>query len=207
MDRLKDQWWQSPLFRVDAAGVSVLLLASGLAYALAVYPYVQRSERAEALRLELEQARDSMEKARESQKAADLRLAELLGKKSAAPLVLEPVSRLNDRMTRLAELARSPAAGLKLQETAASAPNADVRCTTVPLKLTGSGTYVGVSAFLAQLHQEFRDLRVMSLKVSGNPGKDDVTAVFSVELVWYAAPEVRADIDSGKDRAGVSAEK
>lgn len=208
--RANPPWWRSPLVRIDAAGASVLLLASGLAYAFGINPYLRRSEGVAVLRAELEQTRESIDSARAALKASEEKRAGLEGRRSSAPLVLSPVSQLNERMTRLAEIARSPVARLKLQETVASVPKPEARYTTVPVRLSGSGSYVGFSGFLSQLHEQFRDMRVTSMKIADNPGAPGSPAVFSVELVWYAAPrsaESRAARDGERDRAGASAEK
>jgi Tfp pilus assembly protein PilO len=175
---------KSPEFRVDAAGISVLLALGAACWALNVTPFLQRHERTDLLREEGERARVSLDRAEQELRKIGAQASEVAAQARARPLVLEPVGQINQRMTRLSELARAPGVGLVITETSAGEAVRSPRYASVPIKIAGTGTYLGVRAWLERLASEQRDMGVKALRVTA---MDKGQASFSVELLWYAS--------------------
>ncbi len=95
---------------------------------------------------------------------------------------------LNNRLARVAALATGR--GLDIADIRPGAASFGSHCTTVPISLTGSGSFDNCVRYLHQLREQFRDTAVISVKLNGNPEDALAPASFQLELRWYADPEL-----------------
>ena len=61
---------------------------------------------------------------------------------------------------------------------------------TIPINVSGTGSYSDCAAFLHEVHDRLHDVRVTTFELSGNPSSP---GQFQFDLVWYAAPIARPD--------------
>jgi Tfp pilus assembly protein PilO len=102
-------------------------------------------------------------------------------------LRLEPVSRVNQRLSALTELATREC-GLIIDEMRPGTIAEGADYTTVPILIAGSGTYPKCARFLHRLRQAFPDTSVRSFETTNNSASpDSPAATFQFELTWHAA--------------------
>ena len=102
------------------------------------------------------------------------------------PLQLERVDRLNHRLGRLTDLADR--AGLAIDSIEPGEPVASDYYVTVPIAVSGRGSYDAARAFLNALHSQVVDLSVAGMNLSGAATGAETEPTFSFELRWYASP-------------------
>ena len=103
-------------------------------------------------------------------------------------LSLQGVKHLNRRLALIVDSA--VASDIVLNETRSGTITDGQMYQTVPISLTGTGTYPGFAAYLRRLHERLPDTCVVSFELSGNPGREDTPGRFRYDLLWYAAPAV-----------------
>lgn len=103
-------------------------------------------------------------------------------------LSLQGIGHLNRRLALIVDSA--VASDIILNETRSGTITAGQMYQTVPISLTGSGSYPGFAAYLRRLHERLPDTCVVSFELSGNPGRQDTPGRFRYDLLWYAAPAV-----------------
>jgi Tfp pilus assembly protein PilO len=177
--------------RLDAAGAAIAVAMTAAFYTLGVEPL--RSARAanDAARQGVAAAQSTLDRARTELRDLERRLAEVRRAMAAAPLRLESTARMNTRVAEFNTLAS--ARGLELDEVRPGAPSAGPWFTEVPIRIAGSGPYASCLFFLHALAVQFPDTGVASIELRGDPTTDDTPAIFTFDLVWYAAPRVSAD--------------
>lgn len=172
-------WW------IDAAGLAACLVVSIASYALGVAPLVQRSA---DLRDAIQQHR------RQEQVMADMtqsldqlkhRLEQNQDALNEAVFELQPISRLNQYLARLTDLAKQN--GLSLHEIKSGQPIAFKHYRSIPIDLSGTGTYQDSVRFLHNLNKNFLDIRVSALNLSVLTHSPTPRARIDMSLVWHAA--------------------
>lgn len=179
------------LWRVYGTAVAVCAGLSVAAYLFGVQPALATHDADQAYAAELQSRRD---------KTADL-VAELATTRrnldrtraqvEALPLRLEPASTMNQRLARLADLAS--AVGLTINEVQPGAPIDAAPYQSVPLRISGNGTYPACARFLHRLRDKFPDTAVRSFEAANpSPTRDNTAGTFRLELTWYTAPEKKS---------------
>lgn len=187
-----------PVWGVDSVAIIACAAIGAAAYFSVVEP---RRAAAAAVESADQQAQELEATLRQThaQAAARQRRTQRLSDQLRSAVVLEPVSRLNDRLTRVAVLAEkvsatprdgAPPLLLKVDQVSPLAPVKTERFYTVPIRVAGTATYASASELIARLHQAFPDIQIVGLKLTviesgeeagtraaaGNPkesGKDD----------------------------------
>ena len=185
MNPLRNKTWAYAGWKVDAAGLGACLVISIASYALGVAPLIQRSA----------EIRDSIqERQREEQTKADLarshnqlkqRLGQVQKELAEAAIQLQPMSRLNEYLAQLTNLATQN--GLSLHEIKPGQPVSLKHYRSIPIHLSGTGTYQDSVLFLNSLNKKFPDIRVftLNLNVLTHPGKPQ--AKVNMGLIWHTA--------------------
>jgi len=174
------------LAMIDAAGVAVCLALSAAVYAVAVRPVLD--ERA-ARRQQAVELREREQKASElGATLANRRqtLAQTEQQVATRSLKLHPLAQLNRRLADLTQM--SDACELSLDQVEPGTQEPGTHYVSVPIRVTGRGTYTSTTQFLARLHERWPDLAVASLDLSGNPRMAQDQPRFTIQLLWYAAP-------------------
>ena len=103
-------------------------------------------------------------------------------------LSLQGTGHLNRRLALIVDSA--VASDIILNETRTGTITAGQIYQTVPISLTGTGSYPGFAAYLRRLHERLPDTCVVSFELSGNSGRQESPSRFRFDLLWYAAPAV-----------------
>jgi Tfp pilus assembly protein PilO len=172
---------------IDGAGIVVLIGLFVLFYFAALKPLLERRKMEQVQQQELELHRTKADISAQALQTASDHLKTIKALISDSPQKLEAVKALNDRLARIAALAT--ARGLDIADIRPGDVAVAVHYTTVPISLTGTGSFPNCVRYMHELHQQFSDTTVTSMRLTGNP--DDLTAsgTFQLELRWYAAPE------------------
>lgn len=182
---------RTPAWSIDAGGAALALVLGVAVYGLVIGPSLDRLRTSDMHRAEAARLRGALETTLGAKRALEGRIDDAERALQRSDVRLEGPEQVNRRIARLTEL--SEASGLKLREVAPQEPVRIPRALTVPIRLTGTGTYAACARFLAELHATHRDVAVVSGEVAGNPAHPDEPAAFRFELAWYAAqPEPSA---------------
>ncbi len=195
-----------PTLRVDALGSLAAIALTAGAAALAIgprilFPAPSRAQQQTELNARLKRSLDIDRQTDLAQRT----LTDLKSQETTA-VTLKPASTMNQRLGDIATLAEplgisitklipgpaSAAPPPPAPAPSAGSPAAPPLTTIVAIKLTGTGTYPAISGFLHALHDEFRDTALSSLKLSTNlepHQSENLSATFSIDLAWYAAPD------------------
>lgn len=170
---------------VDGAGVVVAIVLSGLFYFMGLKPLLDRqhTEILQDRQLEIQRAKN--DQGERSLQTLREHLALVQAEIADSPQKLEPLHALNDRLARITALAA--VRGLDIADIRPGAATTSLHYKTVPILLTGSGSYVNCVRYLHQLHEQFTDTTVTSLRMTGTPEDRDTAPSFQFELRWYAA--------------------
>ena len=174
------------LWPIDAVGVMICLLAATLIYLLAIAPLIRRNAQYMAQQQHLEQQRS--ESAKLIVLLADLRsqIEKVHRQLQAVPLRLESASTINKRLARLTDLAHE--CKLKINRIEPGNMVRGARYGTVPIILTGTGTYRSCTHFIHKLHERFGDTGIKSFDLTGSPGSSSPAVRCEFRLAWHTAP-------------------
>jgi|ERR1044071_3038861 Tfp pilus assembly protein PilO len=173
-------------WQIDAAGVALCLGLAGVWYLAGVQPLSAARASREVLQGELNER--------------ELRAGELddecLHKKGQAEnlrqqiesgkVVLAPVDKLNGHIAELNGLAAGH--NLRIDIVKPSQPVVLPRYTTVPIRISGSGSFADAARFLHALHEGHRDTGLVGMELHAEPEAPDKEPYFAFNLVWYAEP-------------------
>lgn len=170
--------------QVHMFGVALTGLIGVAGYLLTIEPALDERDAAMRRSAELANAdRDALvaeANLRVSRRELEQRRARL----ESLAIRLEPVSRTNDRMVRLTQLAEQ--SGLVVSTIEPSSPSAQGKHLLVPVKLVGTGSFKHAHEFLAQIKQQFPDTRVDGLQITAAAAAD-VPGQIQLECTWFAA--------------------
>ncbi len=177
--------------KLHVSGVAAALALTALCYFAGVAPIKSRRAAECTGRDRLGAADRDAAAARAELAGARQHLDSLRRKIAASPLSLDRLDRMNARMADLNRLAGEN--GLEIDEIRPGSADAGPWFTRVPLRIAGNGPYRACMLFLHRLHREFPDMGAAALNVRGDPSTNDTPALFTFDLVWYAAPGATAD--------------
>jgi Tfp pilus assembly protein PilO len=179
---------------IDGAGIVVLIGLFVLFYFAAFKPLLERQRMEQVQQQELELQRTRADLSAQALQTASEHLKTIKAAISDSPQKLEPAKALNDRLARIAALAT--ARGLDIVDIRPGEVAAAVHYTTVPISLVGTGGFPNCVRYMHEMHQQFSDTTVTSMRLSGNPDDASASGTFQFELRWYAAPERGAALSS-----------
>jgi len=106
----------------------------------------------------------------------------------ASHVILQSSNQLNARLSEILESAGR--AALSVNEMTSGEIAEGDYFTSVPLMLSGRGTYPDCGRFLHELASAMPDVRVTAFELVSNSASGDATCNFLFDLQWYAAPLV-----------------
>jgi len=173
---------------IDGGGIVAIIVLSAIFYFAALDPVMQRREAAEAQqRMLVAQAQKAADAAIALHTAQD-RLAEVQQAIAQSPQKLEPLRALNNRLAGIT--AAATARQLDIADIRPGAATAGAHYTTVPIAISGSGSFANCVRYLHDLHRSFGDTAVIGVRLMSN-GQDapatSATLTFHLDLRWYAA--------------------
>jgi len=185
MNPLRNTTGSYARWRIDAAGLAVCLVISIAFYALGVAPLIQRSadiqdsieeqQRQEQVKIDLARSHNQLKQ----------RLGQAQKELNEAAIQLQPISRLNEYLAQLTNLATK--SGLSLYEIKSSKPVTLKHYRSIPIRLSGTGTYQDSVSFLHSLNREFPDIRVSALNLSVSAYSEKPEPKVNMSLVWHTA--------------------
>jgi len=170
-------------WRMDSIGVAVFVALTGLAYVLQFEPAMRDRE---ALRLGTETLADKREQIGKLQSTMHNMNGQIASLQTAldSELKLLPPSQINDRLSSVSTLAADH--GLIVEAIEPGETSSAQRFSTIPIRITGRGTYPQLAKFIHALRSELPDISVTDISISG--GGTGVAATVSLNLLWYAGP-------------------
>ena len=207
-----------PVWTIDVLAVVACAGAAFAAYAAVVRPRAAAAGAAALLAGQADEQEAALRQ-REAQLSSAQSREQHLKTLDVAAVKLQPPGRVNERLTRLADLAErvaadaTPKGSLRIDQVTPLTAVRAARFYNVPIRLAGTATYSAATEFLHRLHAEFPDIAVAGLVINAGENaveaarptadkkgerKAPVTAVnatFSVDLVWYAALEGLSDAE------------
>lgn len=170
---------------IDAAGIGAILAISFAGYWVGVRPAMKRTE-------EIKSAFNSLaSREREAREAEAARLdveRELAAATAslASAVRLVPVSKMNERLAALADAAKRN--DIAVSQLTPGAPVIGPKYVSVPVKLSGSCSYLGLTDLLRQIRRDMPDTAVSTIAIAVDPSGKEATSAYSIDLVWFAAP-------------------
>ncbi len=188
----------SPTFRVDAAGVAMALTLTCACAAALCWPMVLArggTESGPDIALALEsQARAEEAMLRQSREAL-----ESLQERAAQSVTLQPAGQINSRLVAIAEIADR--CGVTVTLLTPQKPRPHAKAVVIPIKVGGTGNYLGITRFVGALHDSLRDTAVVSMTLGGQGPDRTQPASYTLDLAWYAAPAGSAGKPSVSNRS------
>jgi len=173
---------------VDLAGIAVILLLTGAVAAGAVVPVMSARASHRHLQDQLDTGRATARHLREQRADLEFNLNRLEEDLRSTRVEVEPVARLNSRLSRLTESASKRK--LALDRVAPEAPQKAPKATLVPIKIEGRGAFLASRDWIADLRAEFPDVAIAGFQIARDKSATAESASFSFDLVWYAAPSL-----------------
>ena len=183
---MKAVWTRWEFRRIDAAGVALCAVGALLFYWASLRPVLHQRGSFAAQENYLNEQRRKIGEFGERVAAIRARFDEVNAALSENPIQLEQTDRVNNRIARLTDM--GVASGLKIDEVWSGKITYGPQRASVPIHLSGGGTYRAWTAFMHQLRERFPDTAVDSFELKGNPGAQAAPAQFQISLIWWAAP-------------------
>jgi Tfp pilus assembly protein PilO len=122
-------------------------------------------------------------------------LAEVEQRLADCPLRLESFGQINFRVARINQMACD--GGLLVEEVELGAAGDSDRYRTVPIRVSGRGSFDKLVRVLRDLREQFADTAIASIEIRGDGGRTDLQPTFEIQLVWYASPKGSAGLEVG----------
>ena len=176
-------------WRIYLGGAVVCAGLSAGAYAVGVRPAARRHAADVARQAELRAARQKASNLAGQLNTARAELARVNDAIASGSLRLQPVTEINQRLSRLTQLAESiRPVKLTIDEMRPGTVSEGPDYKTVPILIAGNGTYPACATFLHELRKSFPDMAVISFDTTSNGASpDSPAATFQFELAWHAS--------------------
>ncbi|MBL8885735.1 MAG: hypothetical protein JNK16_03670 [Phycisphaerales bacterium] len=171
---------------VDLAGVAIMLGLTAVVATGAIVPVISARAAHRQLQEQLDSDRAAIRQLREKRADLEFNLNRLDADLKATRVEVEPVARLNARLSRLTESASKRK--LALDRVAPEPPQRATKATLVPIKIEGRGAFLSSRDWIADLRAQFPDVAIAGFQIARDKSASAETASFSFDLVWYAAP-------------------
>ncbi len=178
--RLTGKWW-----RVDAIGVGACIVVTGLAYLLGVAPVMDQAKQTGQQRQAFLDQQRQANALRASYDSINRQIQQIQRALDREGFRLKPAIQMNQHLADLTELATQ--AGLSLHGIQPGQAVRGEHYGSVPITISGIGSYPSCAKMLHGLHQKFPDTRVTRLGLSVSSSTRTPTAKFDLSLVWYTA--------------------
>ncbi len=173
--------------RMHLAALAVAGVAGFLFFWFGLRPVLYLQDRHAAEKTQLESRQKDIALMRTRAEDLKKKLSEVRKAVTQGLVQLEPASAINNRISRLAELAAHH--GLKVNEVQPAEPVYGQNSGSVPIRLNGTGGYRDWAGFLHTLSQSFPDTAVDSFLLSGKHDDSASPPEFQVDLVWHVVPD------------------
>jgi len=173
---------------IHAIGGGCCLALTVAGYLLVARPVIQTQLEQASLRAELLGHQEKLAELDRAERILENKRYRIEQDLAHDQLNLQGIGYLNRRLALIVDSA--VASDIVLNETRSGTITDGQMYQTVPISLTGTGSYPGFAAYLRRLHERLPDTCVVSFELSGSPGREDLPSRFRYDLLWYAAPAV-----------------
>ncbi len=173
---------------IHAIGGGCCLALTVVGYLLVARPVIQTQLAQSSLRAELLGHQQRLAELDQAERILENKRYRVEQDLAHDRLSLQGIGHLNRRLALIVDSA--VASDIVLNETRSGTITDGQMYQTVPISLTGTGSYPGFAAYLRRLHERLPDTCVVSFELSGRPGREDTPGRFRYDLLWYAAPAV-----------------
>jgi Tfp pilus assembly protein PilO len=170
-------------WQVHAIGLAICLTFGGVWYAAGLTPLSQARAAREAQQQELTVKREALDHLARVQAGWKLSLDRAHAE--TTPIPLRPTEAILDQVAALSRAAAS--VGLTLDEVKPGQPATKERFTTLPVRMSGTGAFPGIVSFFHEVRRSFPDTGIVGFDLHSEPEHPDKPAVFTIDLLWYAA--------------------
>ncbi len=170
-------------WHVEIMGVGLFGLLSLAAFFIVVRPISHAAMARDATESELADQRTLAAQIKQVRRQLTQEVALVQQARKASWVHLEPAKLLNARMAQIVDVAA--AQNLVIDESWSREAESGEQFQTIPINVSGTGSYSDCAAFLHEVHERLHDVRVTAFELSGNPSSP---GQFQFDLVWYAAP-------------------
>ncbi len=184
--------------RIDAGGLVVGLLLTGVVFMLGVKPVLDREADRAAQRHAVSDQQREADRVTATLTVMRNNLVKFREAVQASSIQLRNTAYLNQRVGEITSLATS--AGLQVDEVMPGSVTSGDRYDMVPIELAGTGGFAACAKLLDELHTAFPDVGVSSLEIIGKPAAPHEPATYRIGLTWYAAPRPAAAVTASAQR-------
>lgn len=180
VDLTKWRCWQ-----IDAVGVAACVaLTLGLVLG-GFRPMARRQEESRAQQEQLGEERTQLAKMNAALAASQRQLEDVQRVLARCRLRLESTAGMNHRLAGISAFAAD--VGLKVNEIQPGQATPGTYYHTVPIHLTGNGTYRQCTVFLHRLREQFPDTSVLWVELMGSGAEPSGMGLFRIDLQWHAS--------------------
>ena len=173
-------------WQIDSIGVIAFIGLTSITYFIGILPlkkqYQQVNQHQTQL-AEINQLNDKLTKSRIQLSDQLKQFHQALDRGTFSP---KPINHLNKQLAMLTELATN--SGLSLHEIQPGKPISTTHYQTVPILMSGIGTYQTYTAFMNKIHHDLPDIRVAALNLAATQNSAKPEAQFKMTLAWHAKP-------------------
>lgn len=170
---------------VNGIGLGTAIVLASLAFWFGIRPILNERMDLRAKEQELASEKQMFAELRCSLREQRKILQHLEEQIANQPLRLDPVGYLNRTLFKITSMAED--GDIRISQVDPGKNQVGVHYSTVPIRIAGNGSFIGLSKFLGQLH-EVLDTAVLAFHLERNRSKSKDEASFEAEFLWYAAP-------------------
>ena len=183
------------LAQIDGLALAALAGLTAAVYVAGAQPLI--GARSEAARQEkvVETRRGEADDAARKLAGTATRLANVSRLISENAVTLQTLDRTNARVAELTDLATERR--LEINEIKPGEPLPTSRYVRVPIRMTGSGSFLSCALFMHELRTRFGDTGLTAFDLTGDASSSGDAIRFTFDLTWYTAPDARASAEPG----------
>jgi Tfp pilus assembly protein PilO len=172
--------------KLDATALGACAAATLLVYLLGFMPLMTQRENIDSERQTLDDTREKGDRLQATSRILRARLATAQAQLVTSPLKLQSIRQLNQRLSELAEFSQKT--GLDMQDVRPGALTRSARYATMPIHVSGNGSYPNCAAFFHDLHQRFGDMAIGNFDLR-NGSAPNAPTTFSFDIIWFVSAE------------------
>ncbi|MGP1272667.1 MAG: hypothetical protein ACTS22_04985 [Phycisphaerales bacterium] len=172
----------TPERKIDAIGITALLIVTGIGYMGGVQPIIASHAEAVVLRARVTSIEDQVERSEKKEAALAAEVAEYESVLASGVASMDLSTASNARIAKLAELAQI--SGVELQTVRPGDRRQGERFEAMPVQVVGRGDLPDTVEFISKLKQVFPDFGVQRIVLERT---DEGIARLSLQLNWFTA--------------------
>jgi hypothetical protein len=173
-------------WHIDVAGAVVCAGLAAIAHFGVIRPIMNRQNEAKVLELEIGALQEQTDAMRGTARRMQTALDDARVALADVDLTLQPAEQMNRRLADIVTLAGE--CGMVIDETRTDEIQRHTNHSTIPVGLSGGGSYSACAKVLNALAGRLPDVKVLAFELSNNTQRTSGNDRFTFDLAWYAAP-------------------